>query len=232
MKKRIIIFGNDRGMPGVKIDIEKYDSFFRSSYGGNWTPDEITLLLNPHSSGLLYTISVHRSMELDYLIIVFSGHGGQERETMLEINPQEETIAESFLNNIAKRQLNIFDCCRAYSESLTESVATKLKTKLFSRVDVREKYENRILQAIPQQSRLYACRIGESAYDLGEGGIYSKHLLNCAINMEGKYKYVSDAHDQAGKLTTIEDNRQHPIATLPKCLTKQELILAINPYSP
>ena len=231
MEKRLAIIANDRGVPGVKIDIAKYKAFFRSSYGGGWSDSEITTMLNVSRTRLRSKIAEYKLLDLDYLIVVFSGHGGQERETILEINAQEETILESELHDIAVRQLNIYDCCRCYSEVLTESVKNRLETKLFSTINVRAKYEQRIMQAIPQIVRLYACSVGEKAYDLGEGGIYSKHLLENAIQMQSQYKYVGDAHVEAKQQTTEEEPKQHPDSVIPRCLTKQQLIIAINPYT-
>lgn len=229
MEKRILIIGNSEGLQGVKIDIENYKRFFKNSYGGDWYDSEIIEKLNVSKTSLTAELSKLKNLSLDYLIVIFSGHGAQQRETILELNSNGESISESNLKNLADRQLNIFDCCRAYSEMESKAIINEMAARSFSFTNTRKKYEKRIMEANHQQICLYACAIGECAYDTARGGAYSKNLLTCALDIQGEYKLVGTAHQEASRLTTIEFNNQHPEAELPRLISSQQLILAINP---
>jgi len=173
----------------------------------------------------------------DYAFVLFSGHGGHAHQTVLELNANGETINESELWDIAPRQITIYDCCRAViGERVVKSFAMdSLTESVVRRDDLRARYEARIMQAIPQQVKLYACSVTQSAYDLGNGAIYLEHLLSSAASIEPglSFKTVESAHEQACSLTVATAARagyqQKPDAVLPKCLTQQQLILAIRP---
>jgi hypothetical protein len=228
MQKRILIIGNNHGLPGVKVDIEKYKSFFKSSYGGLWRDNEITEKLNVSKTELLAELTRIKGT-LNYLIVIFSGHGGQERETMLELNSSGECIGESELKNLAYRQLNIYDCCRSYPEIVTESLKAQLRTNLFSAVDTRQKFEERIMAADHQQVSLYACSIGEYANDTNEGGAYSKNLISVARNIDEEFMLVGTGHMKASLETTKEFPKQHPDSIIPRLMSSKQLIFAIKP---
>lgn len=228
MQKRILIIGNNHGLPGVKVDIEKYKSFFKSSYGGSWRDDEIIEKLNVSKAELLAELARIKGT-LNYLIVIFSGHGGQERETMLELNSKGECIGESDLTNLAYRQLNIYDCCRSFPEIVTESFKAQLRAKLFSIVNTRQKFEERIMAAEHQQVSLYACSIGEYANDTNEGGAYSKNLISAARNIDEEFMLVGTAHMNASIETTREFPEQHPASIIPRLMSSKQLIIAIKP---
>jgi hypothetical protein len=233
MKKKVLLIGNNRGLNGVQIDLNSYRDFFKSQVGGKWNSDEIISTMNPRKSELEAMIDKLKKESLDYLIVIFSGHGGLERETVLELNSYGEEIEESKLKYIASRQVNIFDCCRSVSEST--SAIFESKSLNFSEFNLREKYEKRIMQAIPQQISLYSCAENETSNDTPTGGIYTQCLLKAARNITGPFKTVSEIQQEA-RNCTIEKTKnfppkdqQHPEAILPKCLNSQELIFSINP---
>jgi hypothetical protein len=229
MEKRILIIGNTEGLPGVKVDVENYKTFFKSSYGGDWSDNEIIEKINKPKSELITSLSDLKSKSLNYLIVIFSGHGGQKRETVLELNSKGESINESDLKNIALRQLNIFDCCRAYPESLTKGFLNEMKARSFSITNTRDRYEKRIMEASHQQINLYACTVGEFAHDTSKGGAYSKNLLSCASEVKDEFKLIGVAHQEASILTTNEFKDQHPEGDLLRLLTSQQLIIGIRP---
>lgn len=234
MDKRVLLIGNNNGLAGVNVDFQNYARFFQSKVGGEWYSSEIIPMMNPLKSTLLARIEELRKMHLDYLIVIFSGHGGQERETVLELNNRGETINESELKYITNRQLNIYDCCRAYPES---SVATEKSIRLFDSVgqierSTRKEYEKRIQNSISQQASLYACSIGEVAEDTIKGGVYSFNLLEVAVRVKSSsenYYLVGDTHAGATSLVKAKGYKQKPDAILPRCLSSQQLIFSINP---
>ena len=237
MKRRALLIGNTRGLPGVQTDIQKTRAFLGSDVGGDWLPSEIAELKNPSRLELLGHIKRLKSESVDCAFVLFSGHGGHAHQTVLELNTNGETIDESELWNIAPRQITIYDCCRALvGEQIVKSFAMDSLTESFvRRNDVRARYEARIMQAIPQQVRLYACSVSQSAYDFGKGAVYLGHLLSsaAAITPGLSFNTVESAHERACPLTAAtavrEGYRQNPDAVLPKCLTQQQLILAIRP---
>lgn len=232
MKKEILLIGNSDGLVGVKVDLDNYAQFFKSEIGGGWYDSEITTLMNPTKEYLLAHLYLMKVRKPDHAIVVFSGHGGFKRETVLSINEKDEQINESVLKDIGKKQITIYDCCRVQMvESIQKSVEFRNfaeKTASVSRT--REKYEARVNQAIEQQIVLYACAIGESADDTGSnGGRYTTNLLKSARNVNEKYLLVSHAHQSAKLLTTSQNPKQNPDACLPRCLPNQQLIININP---
>ncbi len=240
MKRKLLLIGNTNGLGGVKVDIENYKNFFKSLPGGQWEDSEIEIELNPSRISLELTILSLKVTKPDFLVVVFSGHGGQERELVLELNASHECIEESRLQFIAQRQINIYDCCRCVSEPLVERKQFEQKSKFFSHKDesLKEKYNKRIMQALPQQISLYSCAIGEGSNDTVKGGLYTIALLDSATSLSSmtEYKLVGNTHFEAAEATTIatkhypQDRQQHPEAVLPKCLSSQQLIFSINPH--
>ena len=116
MKRKAILIGNTSGLQGVKVDIFNFANYLKSNNGGAWYSSEIDELYDPPKNVLLSNIEAVKRDYPDYVVVMFSGHGGFIRSTILEINGKGESIDESALGNIAKRQLSIFDCCRSYPQ--------------------------------------------------------------------------------------------------------------------
>lgn len=190
-------------------------------------------MLNPTRFELLIKIQELKNLNLDYCIVIFSGHGGQHREIVVEINGDEELMLESEFKNISKKQLTIFDCCRGLIENLNENSTLNgpALTKTFSTNDqyLRARYEWRISQALNQQVTLYSCSINEFSSDTNEGGLYSKNFFKRAFTIPNEFKLVGINHEEASYLTRLENINQNPDADLPRCLSNQQLIISINP---
>jgi hypothetical protein len=235
MKRKALLIGNSNGLSGVKLDISNFTAFLKSDVGGGWYNSEIVIKMNPIKRDLMNTISQLKNEKNDFSFVLFSGHGGYQKGTILEINNNEETINERDLEYIAPRQISIFDCCRnvvnisAY-ENLFEKSARMFDTSVSN---IRAKYDVRIMQAIEQQVSLYACSVNESALDTDDGGLYINNLLKAASNVNSEYKRIEEAHEEARDKTKNEaknkGRNQNPTATLPKCLSTQQLIISINP---
>lgn len=237
MNRKALLIGNSNGLSGVKKDISNWHSYLMSDIGGKWFPSEIDVEMNPSKISLMSKINMLKN-RYDFVIVVYSGHGAYSKGTILEINSKEEYVYESDLKGIAPRQISVFDCCRGVvtmQDSIEESLRNMSVKNQFT-LNIRQDYENRIMQAIPQQISLYACSIGESAYDSNEGGYYTKNLLK-STNLfvdEQRFLTVGMAHQPGALRTTSEvfekENAiQRPDAFLPKCITSQQLIISINP---
>ena len=232
MEKRILLVGNNDGLPGVKIDLRNFKKFFTSDIGGYWYPNEIIEMLNPTRLALLTKINNLKRLNLDYCIVIFSGHWGQYREVVLEINGNSEYMLESEFKNISRKQLTIFDCCRGVMEDLNENrgLGGTVLNKSFSTNDyLRIKYERRISLALDQQVTLYSCSINEFSTDTIDGGVYTKNFLRRATFVADEYKLIGQNHQEASYLTQREYPEQNPDAILPRCLSNQQLIISINP---
>jgi caspase domain-containing protein len=236
MKRKAILLGNTAGLPGVKIDMERFSSFLKSDRGGAWRGDEFEIHQDITKVSLLSKLTNWKRESYDYAIVLFSGHGGQIRETILELNKDREQIEESALRSLAPRQLTIYDCCRCLPQITSESLVRESFAAAIakSQSNVRARYDKRIMEAIPQQVRLYSCSIGEVSYDTKDGGVYLKNLIQVATNLSDEFKLIGTAHEEASEPTTRhsqnkDDGEQHPDAVLPKCLSSQQLIISIRP---
>lgn len=239
MKRIALLIGNSNGLEGVKKDLSAWKKFLLSPKGGAWKLEEIKTIMNPPKQELLHSIEKLKYKGYDLAIVVYSGHGGYDKSTILEINKREETINETDLLCIAPRQISVFDCCRCLvreDEPINESqIAFSTGAKLLDLQKIRSTYNDRILQAKRQQIRLYACSIDETALDTPQGALYIQALLEQAqlFPNDEEFGTVENIHDNAKKETcrraAVQSHTQHPSAVLPKCLSQQKLILSINP---
>lgn len=239
IKRKALLIGNSNGLTGVKVDLDNSKKFLTSLEGGAWNEEEITVLMNPSGVKLLAEIAYLKG-KYDFMIVVFSGHGAYERETVLELNQNGELIQESQLIGIAPKQITIFDCCRAI---VREPLFENRSTRTFSDSDdflvrhrIRKLYDSLINNAIDQQIRLYACSVGETALDTSKGGLYLSNLLAQAkeFGSEERWKRVGSLHQAVSIIVEWQawdhmKHRQHPDAVLPKCIIQQQLVFSINP---
>ncbi len=235
MRRKALLIANLDAV-GSQNDINNWKKFLLSGRGGAWRENEIMVLTNPSKNSLNTVLCCIKNSGYDFIIVVYAGHGGWKRSTILEINPDCETIGERDLKGLSSREILILDCCRATS---TETyILDELQLKLFSdsiRSDIRIRYDARILQAIEQQVTLYACGIGECAYCSNNGGYYTKNLLtqSAIIPPHNEFKTINQAHTAAAIATTLEvwekeKKNQHPNISVARCLSSQQLIISID----
>lgn len=240
MRRIALLIGNSDGLEGVKTDLFEWKKFLISPVGGAWEHHEINMIMNPQKCELLSCINeLRKTKAYDFAVVVYSGHGGYDRQTILEINGKGETITETDLLGIAPKQISVFDCCRSLVdgyEPIYESQRTFSTGGILSNLQkIRNAYNQRIGLAIPQQVCLYACHIGETALDTESGALYIQTLLRQAklFPKNEEFRTVESIHAKASICTSLKalkrKHSQNPAASLPKCLTRQKLILSINP---
>jgi len=237
VKRKALLIGNTHGLEGVKVDLRSFETFLTSDRGGVWRSGEIDVKPDIRKAALDSLIQDYRSEKYDYLMIVFSGHGGQKRETILELNKFQETISEPSLRGIATRQLNIYDCCRAFPAAVQDSLtmeSREFSKSLSDAESIRARYDRRIMQAVPQQALLYSCAIGQYSYDSAKGGVYLQNLLKSTGTVEGEFKLVGVAHQEAKARTEAQVLQEHakaqnPEAVLLKVLSEQQLVFSMKP---
>lgn len=212
MNKRVLIIANDDPDIGSDKDMESYHRFFTSLEGGAWLDSEIIELCAPSVQELNKCISTNRLCHMDYLIVVFSGHGAYQPtidKTILCMKGDTEDmnfcVYDDAICSIAKKQLTILDACR-YSGEVSQLGMFKEAFQLDRATDYIDEfryiYEEQI-SAIPNGKLiLYACEKGmETLGEKGVGGDFSLALKNSfmiqamANDSKSFYLPIADALD-------------------------------------
>ena len=152
MKRHALLIAN-LDAAGAQNDISNWKKFLCSGVGGAWRTDEIQVLTNPSKNALETSLIFVQRANYDFVLVVYAGHGGWERTTILEINPDGDTINESELKNLAPREILSLDCCRATS-TITD-ILNEAQLKMFSettRSTIRARYDTRMMYAIHSKS--------------------------------------------------------------------------------
>lgn len=246
MKRKAIIIANAAAdLSGVDTDLNNIQSFLKSTSGGVWYPEEISVYRNPSLSDMLRNLMRIRG-QYDFLIVFFSGHGGRTpTETAICLNDNDELLLESQLSGLSSRQINIFDCCRTrIPDAMLESAFSKSATMglehftagMLDPLSARELYEKRIAVAAPQQISLYSCSQDEFSLDTAGGGLYLTNFLEQARDFTGNSAPFQTAllcqgqiSDRVARKSARQSNSQHPDHVAPKLLSSQQLVISINP---
>lgn len=198
MKRCLILIGNEGErnsnsfLPGVSQDINRYNAFFRSDFGGAWENSEIeNRNFGWTAAGLRHTLCLRKLDRLDYALLVFAGHGYAERngEVYFELSPGHE-ISLSDIKSLLSEQkmLMIADSCQGYldaefSKPLTESIRVFSEGGRIhdSRNTMRDRY-NLHIERMHGREKAFASAVslGECAKDTSIGGLYSRNLLDLA----------------------------------------------------
>lgn len=246
MKKAVQIIVNNTGGIGAIDDERKYKAFFSSIIGGAWTKDEILpTMYKPTADSLKKQLVQLEIIGVEYLVIVFSGHGGLSddgRNTLLCLDGEGEkpdcNILDSALISNEQRRLVILDCCRTMERQgaglLTESedFIKAAHRVVPSAASVRRAYESAVLATPIGTAVLYACEptVGTTGAD-GEGGVFSNRLkdISCITgqvdpSLPGIYT-IGDAHAAIKDLPDLYDPQL--------CYTEngmRRLPWIVNPY--
>jgi len=251
MKKKAIIIANQDGkLTGVSKDIKHIQSFLTGISGGAWSSDEIETYINPTLASLRLSIAMAKLSGYDYMMVFFTGHGGHKREeTYVQINNNRELIAQSELENLCKKQINIYDCCRSEIEDLNEAKSSISMDSYdfsdslrLSRIQARQIYNNQIQKAKPQQLILYSCSLNEYSQDESYGALYLTNLLRDANNFNNceyyqkRFKIALESHlnavERVKKDNRDKNNPQNPDYKATRFPNSEDyLILSINPES-
>lgn len=191
MKKRVLMIANNTGAIGAMKDVELYTNFFLSLDGGAWDPSEILEpLVSPSSSELMSTLIALQAEKLDYLVVIFSGHGclhNNMENTWLclrgETLDTDTCILDSHLLGFAKKQLTILDCCRyreVEPQLLVECSKSASATPSWGQtMKIRLKYNAQIAKVPDGNCVVYACaRTQEAMGEESMGGEFSCLMSN------------------------------------------------------
>ena len=234
--KRIAILVCNNHASGATHDIDKWETFLTSGEGGAWEKYEIVRHENPSLKELRSSLKTISNQANDFVFVAFAGHGEWKRSTILEINPNGESISETEFNNLASREIVCFDCCRGGSQVAKAVDEAKLKKYSSQQREVlRRMYDDRMMMASPQIVKLYACKIGQCAYGDNDGGYYTNNLIAEATDLlpYADFQTVVRAHNLAAPLTTQETLRkegkqQDPDIVEGRCSSNNQLIISVS----
>lgn len=170
------------------MDVNNYLSFFKSANGGAWDDTEIvpkhfdwTVL------GLSSEIYSRRMDGLDYVLIVFAGHGYAIRggTPYFELSENEDVSLETIRSWFpAQKVMMIADSCQCYINLLAEG--GRLQDRTFSQHhdsnqrELFRKAYNKQIEDVSYHAFTFVSSVssGEAANDTSLGGLYSKSLLD------------------------------------------------------
>jgi len=217
-KKALIIgcSGNSEGyLPGVEKDVKSIKNFLTSPYGGYWYKNEIIISYNETVNEIKNKIKSLKNENLDYLFIVFSGHGdfdSRKNERRLWID-EENYLYESDILNISSKQLTIIDACAGMEEEEEFSITAMESMKIVSsEKNYRKKFEEYLVKCPNQEIILYSSKKGEYSTDTSRGGLFIQSLLDIAKeNQEYEVLTALKAFELSeNKVTRNSKNKQHP----------------------
>ncbi len=227
-------------LKGVDADLHHFVSFLKAPIGGSWEEEEIAGLYNCSLENL---IELFQSMNTDFLLVYFSGHGRQDlNETKIAINDTESISISQLISIIqSPKALIIIDSCRKcidkeYSNfSAPEYLSFK---SLLDYPNTRDRYMQIISESTNGIAIAYACSVGENSGETEFGGFFTYSLLKESLkwyksqNNEGVL-YFNDANDLAHHEIKFKTNfQQNPqIRTLNAQTEKLNLPFAIKTNS-
>lgn len=239
MKRKAIIIGNSRDLNATPQDMLRFTKFLMSLQGGAWEKEEIVECKDKSADEILKVIDDIKAEDNDYVIVYFTGHGGVQGDTILEVNPALELLKENSFFGLAPRQLNILDCCRC---TITTTLSIYGSSRSISsmqralRDEVRKEYDEIVMNAAPQLVRMYSCREGESSWPSKNGSYYTNNLIGCAKDLLNTNSVVRvyQCHEAAAVRTAADVQNdlhrdQHPDIIPTKCLAQAELPICFNP---
>ena len=238
MNRKLILISCDNGgqgyLPGVAIDIDRYNRFFRSSRGGAWRDEEIRMFPNTSRTILHeYILMTENARHVDYWLIVFCGHGrvdinGNTQLLLSQDNEVCELEIYTWVTN--SRCLIIGDCCRErrvlQGDQLIQEHLMRGNDDLDSEAS-RDAYNSYIRQSpAGMHCSAYAVSAGETAGEtIRHGGIYSYCLMNACsafANQNGgiiepfhpSIISFENVHSSAARnVEMLTHNEQHPISS-------------------
>ncbi len=182
-RKAIIIGAPGNNLNGVKFDVENYTTFLMSPSGGAWARYEIMDMINPTKKDLLKRIADIE--DIDYVLVIFSGHGAWEKGTdrqIIKINDTQKMYLDDLITS-APKQLFIVDACRSLVEGLSGfdngGVFMNFPSNL-SIKDARQAFDNHLRKCKDGVMICTSCEIKKTSADGDDGSFFSNSLLKRA----------------------------------------------------
>lgn len=219
-------------LEGIVNDVDNWKNFLSSNIGGAWEEDEdeIIVINDPTLDDIMNLRNLVKINNYDFVFLAFSGHGAYDKTTKRNgyfIN--NKIIPEGYFLLDANRQLTIFDACRVPEDNIfglecfsEEGVDIIKSLARLNEKEIRQLYKkaynNSILKLpIHMEERLYSCSIGETAGDIGTGGLFTVNLINAVRTISGVQDGIITTNKAFSKAKedTINDRRgQNPMCIL------------------
>jgi hypothetical protein len=231
MKRKALIIGNsgkpEEYLEGVKKDVQNYNKFLQSNFGGKWYKNEIVLSLDETKEQVLKKIENIKKENNDFVFLLFSGHGSySEWKECRKLYLYDDFIYEQELIYIADKQITILDTCAGVENDIplekTVIAMESIEQYKFHK-DYRAIYQEAIIKCPNQQVKLYSSSINETSQDDSEvGGYFAYNLLKVALNNNEKILNSRVAYLQAKKIVQEKTNyEQNPQCS---CIKSKEIL--------
>ena len=172
MQRRAFLIGGDYQRPdnslsGVGADIAAWKQYLMSPCGGSWAEEEIFDLSGSSKETIVSMFQVGRTV--DYSLVCFSGHGYLTKDrfgfnmTMTLINDVDE-MSERELNPGSPWCMQVFDCCRKWSENEKVGFSKEAFNASFQH-NTRALFENEMLKCEKGLVKVFAAGEGQAAAD-------------------------------------------------------------------
>jgi hypothetical protein len=224
-RKAILIASPDTHygpLPGAVLDVERFNDFLRSDYGGAWEEEEISILFGPSLKQVQEELAA--AEDGDYVFISFSGHGehcrsGSLNDTRLILTDSDRIFVYD-LNPRNPRHLVVVDACRRVLDTQTIVKLGALDEARLgpstNRLACRKLFDRLVLEAEEGRVVMYSCDVNQAAGETRNGGFFSRFLVQkaravCEASSEGGVIQVPDAFEMAKQETNLRNAPQRSV---------------------
>lgn len=188
LTRRAIVIGapgettpEEAALVGVQADVASYERLLMSPHGGAWSRSEITQLWHPADANTL--VRELQSLQVDYSITIFCGHGAHFQGTpVIWVNPKQTIYVRDF-RTAAPRQLTIIDACQ---KEAAPRILLDHREKVGGlgappdpyTVSCRTAYDAAIMGVGEMTAIMWGCSAEQVAGENPEGGYFSQTLIN------------------------------------------------------
>ena len=222
-------------LTGITKDLDGWNAFLHSPYGGAWRDSEISILDAPNATvDNLKNKIKDANYESDYLFVYFSGHGGmpsrptQSDDTSIQLT--DGIYSENDLRDVSyrcQRKTIFLDCCRTPCDI---SPGTYRQAARITDFDIAESLFLWFVSiSDPGVVNIYAASKNETAKDPCSFTRYFLHAIDNIIETRKNFTYY-DTYTvflKAKRIFPEERLEQHP-----QYISEGKNIypLIVNPY--
>lgn len=216
-RKALIIYCTDTPsgeLNGPIYDCKNMTAYLTSCLGGAWESNEIIPLHNP-TIGKVRSVIKNEFQDLDYSMVLFSGHGFINTEDgcqYLEMMDGDAII--NILKTGAPRQTAIIDACRGYERAISDSTLKMFSAMNESDDSVKKKicrqlFDDRVMEAERGISVLYSASENESSVDTPKGAVYISSLIAACKEWEKNDSLLHVLSIKGAHLRAIDYMNRH-----------------------
>lgn len=199
MNRQLILISNpgnpnaNNYAPETFLAIERWKSFFQSPIGGYWQDEEISIYDEHHpisSDEFSRIVMVLDTVQCDYSVIVFCGHGcstlDQRDAIQLPIPTDEDNKLFPVddlkgMNGANIRRTLILDACRSIVPFTSQQLFEQRQYSeiyIIDGIECRKYYNSLIMDANPHVELLQSTNLHQRAYGSATGSVYADTVLS------------------------------------------------------